>query len=74
MDNRLSPEISSFVLRFVQDDLENAPGQPVYRGFIQHVQTDERVSFTRWDDAVNFMSQFIPSEVFDQIDPTKAEE
>jgi hypothetical protein len=65
MDNRSSPQISSFVLRFVQEKTVELADQPILRGSIRHIQTDQELSFTHWIDAVNFMSQFIPSSVFD---------
>ena len=64
MDKHSSPEISSFVLRFVQEEPETIPSQSPYRGSIQHIQTDQEVSFTHWAAAVKFMSQFVPDEVF----------
>jgi hypothetical protein len=65
MDNSSSPQISSFVLRFVQDDPDKLADQPTYRGTIRHIQSDQECSFTSWPDAITFMSQFIPNEVFD---------
>jgi hypothetical protein len=65
MDNRSSPEISSFVLRFVQEKPVALADQPILRGSIRHIQTDQELSFTYWIDAVNFMSQFVPNSVFD---------
>jgi hypothetical protein len=70
MDNFSSPHISSFVLRFVQENPEKLAAQPNYRGSIRHIQTDQEISFTRWIDALNFMSQFIPAEVFDSSEPS----
>ena len=63
MENRSSPRISSFVLRFVQEEPENSGPQPNCRGSIRHIQTDQEISFTHWTDALNFMSQFVPGEV-----------
>lgn len=64
MDNRSSPQISSFVLRFVQEEPVKLASQPVFRGSIRHIQTDQELAFTRWIDAIHFMSQFVPGEVF----------
>ena len=64
MDDQLSPRISSFVLRFIQDEPDKPVEQVVYRGSIRHVQTDQELSFTHWEDAILFMAQFIPIEVF----------
>ena len=65
MDHQSSPQISSFVLRFVQDEPDHLTDQPVVRGSIRHVQTDQERAFTHWADAVDFMRQFVPSETFD---------
>jgi hypothetical protein len=65
MDNRSSPEISSFVLRFVQEKTVELADQPIVRGSIRHIQTGQELSFTHWIDAVNFMRQFVPRSVFD---------
>jgi len=60
MENNSSPNITSFVIRFVQDGDRLAQGSAPYRGAIRHVQTDEEISFTRWQDAVNFIRRFVP--------------
>lgn len=65
MENRSSPEISSFVLRFVQEEPVSLADQSIFRGSIRHIQTDQELSFTHWHDAVKFMSQFVPGKVFD---------
>ena len=54
------PSISSFVIPFVQDQDEVNCPQPGYRGSIRHVQTDNEIGFTRWDDAVAFMQKYVP--------------
>lgn len=64
MDNRSSPEISSFVLRFVQEKPAKLAEAPALRGFIRHVQSDQELAFTCWADALDFMGQFVPDEVF----------
>jgi hypothetical protein len=64
MDNRSSPEISSFVLRFVHENPTKSAEAPAFRGFIRHIQSDQELAFTRWLDALDFMNQFIPGEVF----------
>ena len=69
MDNRSSPQISSFVFRFVQEEPVKLVGQPVFRGSIRHIQSDQELAFTRWIDAIHFMSQFVPEEIFDLTDP-----
>jgi hypothetical protein len=50
--------IVSFVLRFVQPESgdEAAP----WHGVVRHVQSREEVRFTRVDEALQFMSRFVP--------------
>ncbi len=64
MDNRSSPEISSFVLRFVHEKPAKSAEAPIFRGSIRHIQSDQELAFTRWTDALDFMRQFVPGEVF----------
>jgi len=72
MDDHISPQISSFVLRFVRDEHFSLSGAPTFRGSIRHIQSDQELAFTRWMDALNFMSQFVPGEVFHLTDmPTQ---
>lgn len=54
-----SPCISSFVIRIIQ---ESDPQLAVssYRGIIQHVQSDQELSFTNWTDVESFIQQFVP--------------
>ena len=65
MDHHSPPQISSFVLRFVQEESLKGTEQPNYRGAIRHIQTDQEIFFTRWSDAVDFIGQFIPGEVLE---------
>jgi len=58
MDQTSQPDITSFVLRFIHEPDTNTT--PAYRGSIRHVQTDDELSFTDWQDAVNFIRKFIP--------------
>ncbi len=64
------PNISSFVIRFVREPKEDSSSgrdrpRP-YRGAIRHVQTDEELGFTQWQDAVHFIQQFIPIHDLEQ--------
>jgi hypothetical protein len=70
MDKRSSPQISSFVLRFVQDEPAKPADMLAFRGSIRHIQSDQELAFTRWIDALNFMEQFVPGEVFHLTDPS----
>lgn len=65
MDHTPSPKISSFVLRFVQEEAPNRVEPSMVRGSIRHIQSDQELSFTQWADAVGFMCQFVPAETFE---------
>ena len=72
MDNRSSPQFFSFVLRFVQEESARLADQSAFRGSIRHIQSDQELAFTHWIDALHFMSQFVPGEVFHLTDmPTQ---
>ena len=60
-----SPLISSFVIRFVMNEAQETVdelGQPPYRGTIRHIQSDEEMHFSLWDDAVEFIRRYVPLE------------
>lgn len=59
MDQTPQPDIASFVLRFVQESNQGSPSKDAYRGFIRHIQSDKEFAFTHWNDAVNFIRQFV---------------
>lgn len=66
MDTHVSPNITSFVIRFVQSESasgDTETGSLSYRGTIRHIQSDEEISFTRWADAMQFIRQFIKLEL-----------
>jgi len=59
----LNPEakVTSFVLRFVQDE-QAGPTQNVaalWYGVIRHVQSDVERRYTRWEDVVAFIEQYV---------------
>jgi hypothetical protein len=51
-----SPEITSFVVRFVHS---GPPENTAYRGSILNVQTNQEFAFVRWEEAVAFMRRFV---------------
>jgi len=61
MDDKFSPEIASFMIRFVQDQ-RREPGGMGYRGVVRHVQTGRELIFTCWEEAEAFIQQIIPLE------------
>jgi hypothetical protein len=61
MDDRSSPDVASFVIRFVRDQQSKADA-PAYRGIVRHVQTDEEINFTCWEEVEVFIQRVIPLE------------
>lgn len=62
MDSHLPPNISSFVIRFVVDGAAGEQNHSPYRGAIRHIQTDEELNFSSWEEAVSFIRRFVPLE------------
>lgn len=57
------PTISSFVIRFiVEETAEAVLAASHYRGSIRHVQSDQTLNFSEWQDAVEFIRRFVPLE------------
>jgi hypothetical protein len=59
------PGITSFVVRFVYAESPlpqdgSASSSSKYRGTIRHIQSDEEIAFTHWEDALRFMQRFVP--------------
>ncbi len=64
MESTSSPSITSFVIRFVVDETsQDKESQPCYRGAIRHVQSNEEMNFSAWEDAVEFIRRYVPLEV-----------
>jgi hypothetical protein len=62
MDPQTSPSITSFVIRFIQDEPTEA-GLPLSRRIIvRHVQSDQEISCTRWADVVAYVQLFVALE------------
>jgi hypothetical protein len=54
----------SFVIRFVVDETaQSKESRLCYRGAIRHVQSDEEMNFSAWEDAVEFIRRYVPLEV-----------
>jgi hypothetical protein len=63
MGTQHPPTITSFVIRFVvQDPAERTANLPPYRGSVHHVQSDETLNFSAWQDAVEFIQRYVPLE------------
>ena len=63
MDNHHSPNITSFVIRFVHEPTSSPEKPALYRGTIHHVQSNQEIPFTRWQDAVKFIQRFMPIDI-----------
>ena len=62
MDEKTYPNVESFVIRFVMD--QSPPEDQVgYRGVIRHVQTDEELGFTDFQEAIRFINKFVPIDM-----------
>jgi hypothetical protein len=60
MENKQYPNITSFMIRFIEEGSTNDAGEPVYRGSIRHIQSDRELAFTCWQDALRFIEQYVP--------------
>lgn len=70
MDDSLPqpPLITSFVIRFIHSDEAQATPTPqpdqenervMFRGTIRHVQTNQELAFTAWQEAFAFIQRFV---------------
>jgi hypothetical protein len=70
MGDQHPPTITSFVIRFVLEEAvreaaagaESAQALTPYRGSIRHVQSDETLNFSMWQEAVEFIRRYVPLE------------
>lgn len=53
-----SPQVESFVVRFIHD----APEQRAWRGVIVHVQSNTEENFSDFAAAVAFIARYVPVE------------
>jgi hypothetical protein len=68
MRDHNSPDITSFVIRFVYGESGSSSDTSEialvsYRGAIRHIQTDQEIAFTNWQEAVDFIRRFVPLEL-----------
>lgn len=58
----VSPQVESFVLRFVRDvsEPDAAAHASAWRGVVVHVQSNTAVNFTAFADAVAFIAHYVP--------------
>lgn len=57
-----TPEINSFILRFVHSHPEDASAH--LRGSIRHIQSNEEKAFIHWNEVEQFVKRFIPLDTF----------
>ncbi|MBI5353621.1 MAG: hypothetical protein HZB50_13345 [Chloroflexi bacterium] len=69
MDTGALPLISSFIIRFVMEEL--SAEKPVYHGSIRYIQNAEEINFNEWKEAVEFMHRFVP---LDELQPPPSPE
>lgn len=63
MESSASPSIASFVIRFVVDEPSSSEEtHPSYRGTIRHIQTNQELTFSTWENAVEFIQRYVPLE------------
>lgn len=57
----LETRLRSFVVRFVSTEACADAARPMtdWYGVIRHVQSNSERHFTRWDEALEFMSQYV---------------
>ena len=67
MESHLPPNISSFVIRFVIDS-EAGLTRTAYHGAIRHIQTDEELTFNRWEEVENFIRRFVPLDSSESVE------
>lgn len=60
MDASALPLISSFIIRFVMEEVSAEPS--AYHGSIRHIQSAEEIHFGEWKEALEFMRRFVPLE------------
>jgi hypothetical protein len=56
----LETGVDSFIVRFVQEKSESdSPAATTWHGFIRHVQSKEEIRFTRIEDALHFVANYV---------------
>ena len=67
MTTQPPPTISSFVIRFVVNEPAAVDRElSTYHGSIRHVQSDEMLNFSVWQDAVEFIQRYVLLEIAPQ--------
>ncbi len=61
----MTQDMTSFIIRFVREISEDQ--QARWRGTINHVQSDAKVSFTQFAEAVQFMQSQMGKEITQEL-------
>ena len=69
MDAIPTPLISSFIIRFVMEEI--SVESTAYHGTIRHIQTAEEINFNEWREATEFMHRFVQ---LDELQPPSSYE
>jgi hypothetical protein len=64
MDAITPPLISSFIIRFVMEEVSMESS--AYHGSIRHIQSAEEINFNEWHEATEFMHRFVQLEDLQQ--------
>ena len=66
MEQPALPYITSFIIRFVVSSAPMEADQSrqinTYYGAIRHIQSDEELNFSNWEEAVQFIARFVALE------------
>ena len=62
MSSNQPPDITSFMIRFVHPTDKENVDLVQYHGSIRHIQSNREINFTRWEDAVSFIENYVTLE------------
>ncbi|MBN1955955.1 MAG: hypothetical protein JW900_13025 [Anaerolineae bacterium] len=71
---KVQRDIASFVLRFTQELWQDTEGEPQvqWRGYIQHVQSDQETHFSHFAEAVGFVQQRLAELTMESVQGNQA--
>lgn len=62
MNEQSPPDILSFVIRFVIETAGDQQSALPYRGTVRHIQANEEIVFSNWEEVVAFIQDYVPLE------------
>ena len=66
----LQTDVDSFIMRFVRErSRSDDPTAATWHGVIRHVQSKEEIRFTRIEDALHFVANYVESIEDEPGDP-----